>query len=248
VLGPWWVSACLAVVALVAFAILLQTENSSPVIVVLRLAAPFVICGLLFISGLSALRGWANRRMLDRQTGIDSLINLSWKDFEDLMAEAFRRQGYSVEETLGGGADGGIDLVLQRLDEKVLVQCKRWKDKAIPVGIVRETFGLLKDDAAASAAKIVTTSSFTPDARKFADGKPIELIDRVALLELLHDVQSPRAGNLSLAVVADAMALTPTCPNCNSAMVRRTARRGPNAGKNFWGCQNYPKCHESRAI
>jgi len=34
----------------------------------------------------------------------------------------------------------------------------------------------------------------------------------------------------------------PHCPNCNTPMVLRTARNGPNAGNRFWGCPNYPKC------
>jgi ATP-dependent DNA helicase RecQ len=34
----------------------------------------------------------------------------------------------------------------------------------------------------------------------------------------------------------------PQCPNCGSEMVLRTARRGPNAGNEFWGCSSYPKC------
>lgn len=32
------------------------------------------------------------------------------------------------------------------------------------------------------------------------------------------------------------------CPKCGSAMVLRTARRGANAGKQFWGCSAYPSC------
>jgi ssDNA-binding Zn-finger/Zn-ribbon topoisomerase 1 len=33
-----------------------------------------------------------------------------------------------------------------------------------------------------------------------------------------------------------------TCPQCGSHMVLRTARRGRNAGGQFWGCQTYPRC------
>ena len=33
-----------------------------------------------------------------------------------------------------------------------------------------------------------------------------------------------------------------TCPVCASDMLLRTARRGKNAGGQFWGCSNYPKC------
>jgi four helix bundle suffix protein len=34
----------------------------------------------------------------------------------------------------------------------------------------------------------------------------------------------------------------PPCPRCSSAMVRRTAQRGPKAGSQFWGCTSYPAC------
>lgn len=35
---------------------------------------------------------------------------------------------------------------------------------------------------------------------------------------------------------------TPSCPKCGSEMVLRTAKSGPNAGNQFWGCSNYPQC------
>lgn len=37
----------------------------------------------------------------------------------------------------------------------------------------------------------------------------------------------------------------PVCPKCQLQMKRQTARRGTNAGKQFWGCTNYPKCRET---
>lgn len=36
----------------------------------------------------------------------------------------------------------------------------------------------------------------------------------------------------------------PLCPKCRVPMVLRTAKQGPNAGKQFYGCANYPKCRE----
>ena len=35
---------------------------------------------------------------------------------------------------------------------------------------------------------------------------------------------------------------TPNCPKCGQAMVRRVARRGANAGSEFWGCSEFPRC------
>lgn len=32
------------------------------------------------------------------------------------------------------------------------------------------------------------------------------------------------------------------CPRCGKKMVLRTAKKGENAGKQFWGCSGFPKC------
>jgi restriction system protein len=34
----------------------------------------------------------------------------------------------------------------------------------------------------------------------------------------------------------------PVCPQCGMLMVLRTAKAGPNAGQQFWGCSGYPGC------
>jgi len=35
---------------------------------------------------------------------------------------------------------------------------------------------------------------------------------------------------------------TRSCPKCGSAMVKRVAKKGSNAGNEFWGCSTFPKC------
>ncbi len=34
----------------------------------------------------------------------------------------------------------------------------------------------------------------------------------------------------------------PICTKCGGDMVLRKAAKGKNAGQEFWGCSNYPKC------
>jgi len=34
----------------------------------------------------------------------------------------------------------------------------------------------------------------------------------------------------------------PSCPNCGKPMVLRTSKTGKNAGRQFWGCSDYPDC------
>lgn len=38
------------------------------------------------------------------------------------------------------------------------------------------------------------------------------------------------------------------CPQCQIPMVLRQATKGPHAGTSFYGCPNYPKCHETKPI
>ena len=40
----------------------------------------------------------------------------------------------------------------------------------------------------------------------------------------------------------------PTCPICGSPLELRTARRGRNAGGQFWGCSEYPRCRGTRDV
>ncbi len=40
----------------------------------------------------------------------------------------------------------------------------------------------------------------------------------------------------------------PTCPKCGGSMVKRTARRGRDAGKQFWGCEHFPGCRGTVSI
>jgi restriction system protein len=198
---------------------------------------------------LSFFRQRHRRRLLDAQTGLDSVSAMSWKAFELLVGEAFRRQGYAVEETGLGGADGGIDLLLRKPGKTVLVQCKQWRSKQVPVTVVREMFGLLNHHNA-SAVVIVSTGDYTADARGFAMGKPIELINGNQLLAMVQNVQTvpapvyplPASATITPPRPADD---TPTCPSCESAMIRRENRRTREA---FWGCPSYPRCRGTRAI
>ena len=192
-------------------------------------AAPFVV-----VAGVAAFNAYYRRRLLDGQTGLETLRALSWQDFERLVGESYRRQGYVVEEVGGAAPDGGIDLVLHRQDGKVIVQCKRWKSAQVGVSLIREFYGVTVAENVERGI-FVTTGVFTPDATEFARGKPLELVDGAQLAKLVQGLQ-PRAPSKELE------ATVPACPKCGGEMVQRLAKRGAKAGQAFWGCRNYPQC------
>lgn len=169
-----------------------------------------------------------------------ALFEMSWREFEQLVHEHFRQQGFSVTDTGGRGADGGRDLVLRRGADKYLVQCKQWRANKVGVEIVRELLGAMAAEGAIGGY-VVTSGTFTKDATAFADGRSIQLVDGAQLTRALAVRPAAAAPSVVAKPVDD-----PACPICKGAMTLRTARRGANTGQRFWGCQRYPDCRGTR--
>lgn len=202
----------------------------------------------------------ASQILYRRQNGIDSIRNLDWRQFELFLGEFFRRDGFHVAQTGLGGADGGVDLVLTRDNERAVVQCKQWKTWKVGPAPIRELYGVMTA-ANAQRAFFVTSGHFTQAARNFADGKPLELIDGEQLASFFRSQNPEAAGKSPLLSTlasffgikqpevitwpvpsAEVQADSPSCPQCSSPMTLRTAKKGIHAGRQFWGCQRYPQC------
>lgn len=138
-----------------------------------------------FTTGKSIQRQQERSALFKAQRGLWNIRQMSWQDFELLVGETFRRQGYAVQETGQGGADGGIDLILQRNGKKILVQCKNYRANSIGAPIAREMLGLMIHHEAAEVF-IVTAGKFTKQAKEFCIGKPIQLIDGQHLLAIVN--------------------------------------------------------------
>lgn len=121
----------------------------------------------------------------------DNLNQLSGVDFERLVTSLLERMGFRPEMTKASG-NGGIDIVavLDRpiIGGRYLVQCKRFApDTVVGSATVREFYGALVADRAATKGILITTSGFSNQARDFAAQLPLELIDGDALRELLAE-------------------------------------------------------------
>ena len=111
------------------------------------------------------------------------------------------------------------------------------------VTTVRELYGVMAAKGA-TGGFVVTSGVFTDEARAFAVGRNIELMDGKALHALIRGVSVP--AKAASALPAATPASSPACPVCQSAMLKRTAKRGANSGNAFWGCSQYPGCKGTR--
>jgi len=159
---------------------------------------------------------------------LEDLRNLTGAKFEEYIAHLFERLGYRITMT-GGSHDGGIDLVATRDGKDHYIQCKKYTNNKVSVGAVRDFYGAIADKQNAEG-HFITTQFFTPEARYFAEGKPIDLIDQFRLLNLIKLARGEEASE-------------EICPKCSSLLVPREGRFGK-----FIGCSNYPKCDYSASI
>lgn len=171
---------------------------------------------------------------ISKRGATEVISKLSWQDFEFLLSEYYKKQGYSTEITGGGGADGGIDIKLYKDGETYLVQCKHYKSWKVSVQIVREFFGIVTAENAAGGY-IVTSGRFTKDAYAFAKGKNIHLVNGHDLVEMLDSNDLETAKNMTTDVEV--------CPECGGQLIERAGKFGK-----FLGCSNYPKCKYTKDL
>lgn len=154
------------------------------------------LIGLAPVAPLERPRA-ADRRFIESQevlSGVDGETNLAamdWQEFEHLVRQVFEAEFASANgevRVTQASRDGGVDAVIFDPDPirggKIIVQAKRYTN-VVEVSAVRDLYGTVQHEGA-SKGILVTTSQFGPDARKFAQDKPITLIDGGNLLYLLQ--------------------------------------------------------------
>ena len=158
------------------------------------------------------------------------LGDLSPEGFEEWSAKQLTDLGYTVRR-MGGQGDHGVDLIATKAGLDTVVQCKRYAGKrSVGEPEVRDLFGVMHHHAAPEAI-LITAGWFTPQAREWAKGKPIQLWD--------VDHMSRTLASPSPTAAAAPVSLAGGCPQCGSALVTRRNRRD---GTQFVGCSGFPKC------
>ena len=266
---PWWAGLAIAVIG---YLLLHRMAAPTPITAVQPGQAGQMITHTFFVglatagqyivpliglagAAISAFRKKQRAALVtdvSQASSASALDGMSWREFELLVGEAFRLQGFRVAEIGGGGPDGGVDLILSKGNERFLVQCKQWKAFKVGVDVVRELYGVMAAKGAAGGF-VVTSGRFTDDAKAFADGRNVQLVDGTKLFAMIKQAKQAMTSaapskmsephmNQSSASVA------PCCPQCGAEMVKRIARKGGNAGGEFWGCSKFPACRGVRQL
>lgn len=171
------------------------------------------------------------------------MLAMTWQQFELVVGQWFRQQGFAVIERGGRGADGGIDLVVENANETFLVQCKQWRSTKASVNVVRELYGVMAAEGA-QGGFVITSGSFTNDAKLFADGRNVVLLDGAHLARRIQEgaLAEETAYVRSTMAVPHITLAVPHCPVCGVQMVQRVAKRCKTIDQRFGGCATYPTC------
>lgn len=142
-------------------------------------------------------------------TQYTNLAEMDWEEFEHLVRQVFEWEfsdkGGEVNVTQSS-RDGGVDAIVFDPDPirggKIIIQAKRYTN-TVPVSAVRDLYGTIINEGA-NKGILITTSDYGPDSYKFAQGKPITLLNGGHLLYLMEkhgrhariDIQEAKSKSL----------------------------------------------------
>ena len=99
---------------------------------------------------------------------------LHWRELELEVTALFQRMGYTARATPASN-DKGVDVIAERPDEKVVVQCKQYA-KPAQRNLVSELLGVMTAESA-SRGVLICTGGFTRGAEEYAMANGVELWD-----------------------------------------------------------------------
>jgi hypothetical protein len=148
-----------------------------------------LLAGIVILSWLTVqVQGVHRRHLIEWST---NLRLLNGEEFEWLVGEVFRREGWQVRETGSQDSpDGNIDLELTRDGQRMIVQCKRWQSWQVDVDEIRKFAGtLMREGLSGINGIFVTFSDFTELARAEAKKIGITLVGNRDLYSRIEKVR-----------------------------------------------------------
>lgn len=168
--------------------------------------------------------------------------SMSGEDFEEFCSDILRGNGFTDVEVTKATGDHGIDVLAKKDGTKYAIQCKRYSK---PVGnkAVQEAYSG-KDIYKADVAVVMSNMDFTAQAKEDAKKLNVQLWDR----DVIYRLQ--KRGNVELKFENESKQECEDliCPKCGGTLILRIAKKGLNAGSQFYGCSNYPNCRYTKNL
>jgi len=190
---PWWLCVTLSA----SFYLLLQYvipyfENQGTLVNEVHVSlgpvfAPVVALVFLTPVTFSLLKFNRKKKLHDLREEIKSIQELSSSQFKELIAETYRNAGYLILGNDPFTSDPSYDLVMRKSANLYLLQSRYWRNRKIGLREVKKLFFLMHEKQA-SGIFLLTTGIFTREARRYAIGRPINLVDGIELVELLGSI------------------------------------------------------------
>lgn len=167
--SPWWISVAVAGGVFAAARLLLPP-----------LYAGFVALPFAVIAGYAAWRQFRAPSAARVAGTLETIRSAGWAEFSAALADAFRRDGYTVNRL--HGADADFELI--RSGRIALVGCKRWKAARTGVEPLRELHDAMRARDSHECI-YVAAGEITENARTFAAEKSIRVLHDAELAVLL---------------------------------------------------------------
>lgn len=128
----------------------------------------------------------------DNQFVTETPANMSTRkirgqEFESIVAMCFKADGYNVELTPGSG-DFGADIIAEKGDEKIIIQCKRYNENKAGVRAVNATLGGMVHYNGTHGVVVTNGTGFTTAAEEQTQcTESMFLMDYADIVEKLHN-------------------------------------------------------------
>ena len=199
---PWWLSVALSITFYIVLKFIVPYFEAQSLLVnevhvsLGPVLAPIVALAFLSPVPFSLFKFNRKKKLQNFKEEIQSIQDLSWQEFKEIVAEAYRGSGYIIPENNVFTSDPSVDLIMRKGANLYLVQCRYWQNRKLGKREVKNLFTLMHDKQA-SGVFLLTTGIFTNEARHYALNRPITLVDGISLLKLLGKDQRTSSSERS---------------------------------------------------
>lgn len=183
---PFFIS--LAFIALVDFVILFFSLLFLPTLFIGSFTISIIIFLTYWYFRIEKLKQIGNTKNSKYWDEAQFWLGLNGLQFEQEVADVFRKNGFKAEVTPATG-DGGVDIIMHKDNLKYIVQCKKYSNHPVTPQELRALWGV-KDDFSADRILMVTTSTLTKMGKQFLSNKPNFSV--LTLNEIIYLAQNPQ--------------------------------------------------------